>query len=220
VLPSLGALFDKVEVLDHDSPGTVLLGDGQDLGDGRPKVPVTSGGAKPSKLKGDGDRRPQRVAVTVQGRNGQVPDIEVDRDDRAIAELLESGHGLGVSAPGGVEVPTAIAWSISDVVAHGTIGGLGGDVVAPVRPGDRAAEPVTVVGAVSVPSQSGWELYLQPAFERVPADGLVAPGFVGFPVGGDEPARRLPLRAPLGERLAGSVEVMPGPGPAFTAPAD
>jgi hypothetical protein len=220
VLAALGALFNKVEVLDHDSPAVVLFGDGEDLGDGRPQMAVPSGCTEPGKLKGDGDRRPERVAVAVQCRHRQVPGVEVHGDDRAIAELFKGGHCSGMTAPGGVEVPAAIAWSMSDVVAYGTVGGLGCDVLAPVRPIDGTGEPVAVMGAVCQMGQCGRELGLQPAFDGVPADGLVAPRLVGFTVDGDEPTRGIPFRAPLGERLAGSTEVVTVPRQALTTPAD
>jgi hypothetical protein len=77
-----------------------------------------------------------------------VPDVEVDGDDRAIAELVQGGHRLGVKGPGGVDVPTVAARLIGDVVADSTVGGLGGDVTAPVRPIDGTGEPVAVMGAV------------------------------------------------------------------------
>jgi hypothetical protein len=47
-----------------------------------------------------------------------------------------------VKGPGGVDVPTVAARLIGDVVAHSTVGGLGGDVVALVGPGNRAGEAV------------------------------------------------------------------------------
>jgi hypothetical protein len=134
VLAALGALFDKVEVLDHDSPGMMGFGHGEDLGDGRPQMAVPGGGTEPGQLQRDSYWRPQWVAVGVQGRHRQVPDVEVDRDDRAIAELVEGGHRLGVKGPGGVDVPAVAGRLIGDVVADSTVGGLGGHVTAPVGP--------------------------------------------------------------------------------------
>ena len=53
VLPALGALFKKVEVLYDHRSGALFCSDSQDLGDGGPQVAVASGGTEPSQLQRD-----------------------------------------------------------------------------------------------------------------------------------------------------------------------
>jgi hypothetical protein len=52
----------EVEVLDHDRLATVIIGEGDELADGRPQPAVTAGGHLPVQIQGNGSRLPDWIA--------------------------------------------------------------------------------------------------------------------------------------------------------------
>ena len=221
VLAALVACLGEVEVFDHDRGGSARLGQGDQLGDRGAQMPVPGRRRQPGQVEGDRHRGTHRVARGVDDGCCQVSGVEVDGDHRGGSQLGQGERRrLRGRLPRGVEIPAILAGVVCDVVAERPRGCLGGHLGTPVGETHQDTEPVAAVGTVGQMSQRGGQLDLDPSLTCVPADRLVAPGLVGFAVGGDEPPSALPASLPRRLVQSSLLQVGADPGERCPTPAD
>jgi hypothetical protein len=208
-LAALGAGVGEVEVLDHDRPRAVVFRGGDQAADRVPEPAVPRGGGQPGQVQRHRERGAGHVAVRGHDRDRQVPDIDVDRDNRMVPELLQRRDRAGGGLPARVDVPAAGRGAERDVVPDGAGGGLGGDLVTPVGELHAARQAVPAVRPVRQPRQRRGQLHLQPPLARMPPQGFIAVELVLLPISSEEPPGRLPLRPPLPFGQPGSGQVRP-----------
>ena len=186
-LAALGPRVGEVQVFDRDGPRPVLPRGGDEGADGAAEPPVPGGGGQPGQVQRHRERHAHDVPVRRHDRDREVPGVDVDRQHRIRPQLTQSRGRAGSSAlPRRVEVPAPGFGVDRDVIADGTGGGLGGDLIAPVGELHRARQPVAAVRPVPQMGERGGKLDLQPALVRVMPYCLVAPPLAGLAVRGQE----------------------------------
>src|SRR5436190_20133659 len=153
------------------------------------------------------------VARGIEDDRGQVADIEVEGQHRALTQLVERWHWPSRGLPRCVQIPAAALGLITDVVAHCAGLCLGRHIVTPISKAD-ILDAVPAMGPVSQAGERRGQLDLQPALLGMPADRLVAPVLVRLTVSGDEPPGRLPATTPLPAVDACGIKVVAGLGTA------
>jgi len=87
-LVSLLAGAGEVKVFDRDRPAAVLAGNSGQLGDGGAQPPVALRGGQPRQDERDRHGRPGRVPVRGDHPRVEVAAVQVDREDRGLAQVV------------------------------------------------------------------------------------------------------------------------------------
>jgi len=209
-LPASVAGVGEVQVLHHDRPAAVRLGELHDGGNRRPQPAVAGPRRQPVKLERDRMRRSDRVAAYIQHPAVQMPGIQIDSERPVLAQLLQRRHLPGREPPGRIGVPAAPGRVQQQVVADRARGCLRRPLAGPVGERHGARQPVGRRSARGVGQvrQRGRQADLQPLLVRVDADGFIPPHLAGLAVGGEEPPLGPPPGAPLGLGHPGHAAVL------------
>ena len=155
-LAAFGAGVGEVQVFDRDGPRPVFPRGGDEGADGAAEPPVPGGGGQPGQVQRHRERHAHDVPVRRHDRDREVPGVDVDRQHRIRPQLIRRRDRAGSSAlPRRVEVPAPGRRVDRDVIADGTGGGLGGDLIAPVGELHRARQPVPSEGTVRPGGRAG-----------------------------------------------------------------
>ncbi len=145
--------------------------------------------------------------------------VEVDRQYRMATQLGKARRATFTCFPRCIQIPAVAAGVVADVVADRPRGCLSSHLASAVREHDWARQPVPAMCLIREVGERGGQLDFYPPLIGMPADGLVSPPLVSFPVGTNEPPLRLPALPPRTLFQAG-IEVAARAGQSPSTPHD